>query len=310
MIQTIIDFFTSITGNDYLTLYVISIIPIIELRGAIVFMSGMFTSAQEMIAGMFCCVAGSTTVILPLIILTRPLIRRMKKSKWFSKLAKNMEATLASRAEAAYSEEKDKSLQESRALDGTQLAESGAQTAIGDMHAVIDGTEKGKRKKKPMSTDTKKFLGLFAFVAIPLPMTGAWTASCIGSFLDFPVWKAALAVFLGNIVAGSILTIIAYFLPQQYADLFLYGFVILAIAIALILYFTRSKRMEKQRQEAIAKFGGDKNIYKLDLLSKEAGENAGSLIKKEYIDENGDRHIIIGRDAKKNESVIDDDKVI
>ncbi|MBD5092048.1 MAG: small multi-drug export protein [Clostridiales bacterium] len=296
MTQTIIDFFTSITGNDYLTLYVISIIPIIELRGAIVFMSGMFTSAQEMIAGMFCCVAGSTTVILPLIIITRPLIRRMKKSKWFSKLAKNMEATLASRAEAAYSEEKDKS-------------KNAEQIAANDMQAVIDGAESGKRKKKPMSTDTKKFLGLFAFVAIPLPMTGAWTASCIGSFLEFPVWKAALAVFLGNIVAGSILTIIAYFLPQQYSDLFLYGFVILAIAIAVILYFTRSKRMEKQRQEAIAKYG-DRNIYELSLLKKEAGEDAGSLIKKEYIDENGDRHIIIGRDAKKNESVIDDDKVI
>ncbi|MDE6060625.1 MAG: small multi-drug export protein [Clostridia bacterium] len=297
MIQTIIDFFTSITGNDYLTLYVISIIPIIELRGAIVFMSGMFNSAQEMIAGMFCCVAGSTTVILPLIILTRPLIRRMKRSKWFSKLAKNMEATLASRAEAAYSEEKDKNRNAERAVaDG--------------MQSEVDGSANGKRKKKPMSTDTKKFLGLFAFVAIPLPMTGAWTASCIGSFLEFPVWKAALAVFLGNIVAGSILTVIAYVLPQEYADLFLYGFVILAIAIALILYFTRSKRMEKQRREAIAQFGGDKNIYELDLLKKEAGENAGSLIKKEYIDENGDRHIIIGRDAKKNESVIDDDKVI
>ncbi|MDE5601854.1 MAG: small multi-drug export protein [Clostridia bacterium] len=297
MIQTIIDFFTSITGNDYLTLYVISIIPIIELRGAIVFMSGMFSSAQEMIAGMFCCVAGSTTVILPLIILTRPLIRRMKRSKWFSKLAKNMEATLASRAEAAYSEEKDKS-------------KSAEQVAANDSQSAIENTAGGKRKRKPLSTDTKKFLGLFAFVAIPLPMTGAWTASCIGSFLEFPVWKAALSVFLGNIVAGGILTVIAYVLPQEYADLFLYGFVILAIAIALILYFTRSKRVEKQRQEALAKFGGDKNIYELDLLSKETGENTNELIKKEYIDENGDRHIIIGRDAKKNESVIDDDKVI
>ena len=52
----IIDFFRSIFNNDYLTLYVISIIPIIELRGAIVFMTGMFSSVQEMIAGMFCCV--------------------------------------------------------------------------------------------------------------------------------------------------------------------------------------------------------------------------------------------------------------
>ena len=103
----IIDFFRSIFNNDYLTLYVISIIPIIELRGAIVFMTGMFSSVQEMIAGMFCCVAGSTTVIIPLILLFRPLIRRMKKSKWFSKIAKSMEATIAERAESAYSEEKE-----------------------------------------------------------------------------------------------------------------------------------------------------------------------------------------------------------
>lgn len=290
MIQTIIDFFRSIMGNDYLTLYVISIIPIIELRGAIVFMSGMFSSISEMIAGMFCCVAGSTTVILPLILLTRPLIRRMKKSKWFSKLAKSMEANLANRAESAYSEEKDK--------DAGSIGQS-----------VSDEAQGGKRKKKPMSTDTKKFLGLFAFVAVPLPMTGAWTGSCIGSFLDFPVWKAALAVFFGNIIAGSILTVIAYFLPQQYADLFLYGFVILAVAIAVILYFTRSRKMEKRRKEDIAKFG-DRNSYELSLLYKEAGEDAPMLIKKEYIDENGDRHIIIGRDEEKNKPFIDDDNLI
>ncbi|MDE6302998.1 MAG: small multi-drug export protein, partial [Clostridia bacterium] len=142
----IIEFFRSIFQNDYLTLYVISIIPIIELRGAIVFMSGMFSGVKEMIAGMFCCVAGSTTVILPLILLVRPIIRRMKRSKWFSKIAKSLESSLADRAESAYSEEAQK-----------QKAEA--------------ALKNGKRVRKPLSTDTKKFLGLFAFVAIPLPMT-------------------------------------------------------------------------------------------------------------------------------------------
>ena len=85
MINTIIDFFRNLTHNDYLTLYVISIIPIIELRGAIVFMSGMFDSLKEMIIGMLCCVADSTTVIVPLLLITRPLIRAMKRTKWFSK---------------------------------------------------------------------------------------------------------------------------------------------------------------------------------------------------------------------------------
>lgn len=275
--DAIIQFFRSIFNNDYLTLYVISIIPIIELRGAIVFMTGMFTTVKEMIAGMFCCIAGSTTVIVPLILLFKPLLRRMKKTKWFSKLAKSMEANIADRAESAYSEEKE--------------------------------AKRNNGKRKPMSSDTKKFLGLFVFVAIPLPMTGAWTGSCIGSFLDFPVWKAALAVFFGNIVAGSILTVIAYFMPQQYADLFLYGFVLLAIIIAVVLYFTRAKKERKRKEEALKKFG-DKNAYELDVLKKEADEDGKILIKKEYIDENGDRHIIIGHDEKKNEEVIDHSKVI
>lgn len=279
----IIEFFRSVFHNDYLTLYVISIIPIIELRGAIVFMTGMFSSVQEMIAGMFCCVAGSTTVIVPLILIVRPLIRRLKRTKWFSKIAKSLESTIADRAESAYSEEKE------------ELKEQ--------------NNGKRKRKRKPLSVDAKKFLGLFLFVAIPLPMTGAWTGSAIGSFLDFPVWKAALAVFFGNIVAGAILTVIAYFMPQQYADLFMYGFVILAVAIAVTLYFTRSKKMEKKRKEELAKYA-DKNEYELAVIRKEAEENGGFTVKKEYIDENGDKHIIIGRDESRNEKLVDDSDVI
>lgn len=217
MIQDLITQISDAIGNPYLTLYVISIIPIIELRGAILFMPYLFDSIQEMMLGMLCCIAGSTTVIVPLILITRPFLRKLRRSKWFSKIGKRMEANLADRAESAYSEEKNEKIDEI----------------------------KQKHKRKPMSKDGKKFLGLFVFVAIPLPMTGAWTGSCIGSFLDFPVWKASLAVFFGNIVAGLILTTIAFFLPKQYADVFLYGFVILAIAIAVTLYFSRSKRLEK-----------------------------------------------------------------
>lgn len=275
MIDTVIEFFRSITDNDYLTLYIISIIPIIELRGAILFMPGMFSTIQEMLIGMCCCIAGSTTVILPLLLITRPLIRGLKRTKVFSKIAKNMEENLADRAESAYSEDKDKA----------------------------------SKAKRRMSKDAKKSLGLFTFVAIPLPMTGAWTGSCVGSFLDFPIWKAAISVFCGNVVAGLILTTIAYFLPQQYADIFLYGFVLLAIAIAVTLYFTRNKRKERRRAQELSKYS-TKSEYELALLKKEAGEDGELLIKKEYIDENGDKHIVIGRDEKRNKDIVDGEDVI
>ena len=140
-------------------------------------------------------------------------------------------------------------------------------------------------------------------------MTGAWTGSCVGSFLDFPVWKASLAVFFGNIVAGLILTAIAWFVPQQYADIFLYGFVILAIALAVILYFSRNKRNERKRQRELEKYQ-NKSEYELAVLKKEADEDGKVLIKKEYIDENGDKHIVIGHDEKRNKKVVDKDDVI
>ena len=281
MIQDLITQISDAIGNPYLTLYVISIIPIIELRGAILFMPYLFDSIQEMMLGMLCCIAGSTTVIVPLILITRPFLRKLRRSKWFSKIGKRMEANLADRAESAYSEEKNEKIDEI----------------------------KQKHKRKPMSKDGKKFLGLFVFVAIPLPMTGAWTGSCIGSFLDFPVWKASLAVFFGNIVAGLILTTIAFFLPKQYADVFLYGFVILAIAIAVTLYFSRSKRLEKKHKEELEKYA-NKSEYELAVLKKEADQDGKVLIKKEYVDENGDKHIVTGHDEKRNKSIVDKDDLI
>ena len=278
MIQDLITQISNAIGNPYLTLYVISIIPIVELRGAILFMPYMFDTIGEMMLGMLCCIAGSTTVIVPLILITRPLLNKLRRSKLFSKIGKRMEANLADRAESAYDEEK------------------------------IEERE-AKRKRKPLSKDTKKFLGLFVFVSVPLPMTGAWTGSCVGSFLDFPVWKASLAVFFGNIVAGLILTTIAYFLPRQYADVFLYGFVVLAIAIAVTLYFSRSKRNERKRNAELEKYS-NKSEYELAVLKKEADKDGKVLIKKEYIDENGDKHIVIGRDEKRNKSVVDKDDLI
>lgn len=278
MVQDLINQISGAIGDPYLTLYVISIIPIVELRGAILTMQLMgLTTIEQMMLGMLCCIAGSTTVVLPLILLTKPFLRRLRRTKWFANIAKKVELNIQNRGEEVYNEQKEQSID-----------------------------ERGKRR---ISKDGKKFLGLFVFVAIPLPLTGAWTGSCIGSFMDFPVWKASLSVFLGNIVAGLILTTISYFLPGQYADVFLYGFVILAIAIAIVLYFARTKSMEQKRNDEVTKYS-NKSEYELAILKKEADETGRVLVKKEYIDENGDKHIVIGSDEHRNKSMVDDNDLI
>ena len=51
------------------------------------------------------------------------------------------------------------------------------------------------------------FYGLWAFVGIPLPGTGAWSGSLIAALLDVPPKKAFAAVICGVLTAGIIMTI-------------------------------------------------------------------------------------------------------
>lgn len=52
--------------------------------------------------------------------------------------------------------------------------------------------------------------GLFLFVAIPLPGTGAWTGALIASFLDFKFKDAFWAIAGGVITAGIIMSLVSY----------------------------------------------------------------------------------------------------
>lgn len=49
--------------------------------------------------------------------------------------------------------------------------------------------------------------GLFAFVAIPLPGTGAWTGSLIAAILNLRLKYALLAIYAGVIGAGVLVTL-------------------------------------------------------------------------------------------------------
>ena len=51
------------------------------------------------------------------------------------------------------------------------------------------------------------FYGLWAFVGIPLPGTGAWSGSLLAALLDVPPKKAFAAVICGVLTAGIIMTI-------------------------------------------------------------------------------------------------------
>lgn len=54
------------------------------------------------------------------------------------------------------------------------------------------------------------FWGLAIFVAIPLPMTGAWSGAAIAFILGMRKRVAFLSIFLGVLIAGLIVTGLTY----------------------------------------------------------------------------------------------------
>lgn len=72
--------------------------------------------------------------------------------------------------------------------------------------------ERKVEKNKDKVTKYGK-LGLYLFVAIPLPGTGAWTGALIASFLNFKNKDSFIAIASGVFTAGIIMTVISY-LPK------------------------------------------------------------------------------------------------
>lgn len=54
------------------------------------------------------------------------------------------------------------------------------------------------------------FLGLLLFVLIPFPGTGAWTGSLVASLFGFPKLKSFLAIMLGVLGCGLIMCLASY----------------------------------------------------------------------------------------------------
>ncbi|MFH1727560.1 MAG: small multi-drug export protein [Pseudomonadota bacterium] len=74
---------------------------------------------------------------------------------------------------------------------------------------IMDYFLRRARKRKDL-IDKYGFWGLTVFVAIPLPVTGAWTGSLMAFLFDIKFKKAILAIIVGVLIATSVMTIASY----------------------------------------------------------------------------------------------------
>ena len=90
-------------------------------------------------------------------------------------------------------------------------------------------------------------ISLFAFVAVPFPVTGVWTGTAIAVFLGMKFRESVLPIAVGNLVAGAIITLLTFFF-RAYVDVIIY--ILFAVAIIMLIVFIikiiRSKPEENE----------------------------------------------------------------
>jgi uncharacterized membrane protein len=74
-------------------------------------------------------------------------------------------------------------------------------------HRFVDRVTQKAMRKGGRKVDKYGILGLFIFVAIPLPGTGVWTGSMAAAFLDLKTKPALAAIISGNLVATFLIMV-------------------------------------------------------------------------------------------------------
>ena len=152
--------------EKYLHLFAISMVPLIELRGAMI-----YAAANDMpfLTSFICCVIGNMLPVPFLIKFSKGILLRLSKVNkigWiFQKIIDR---------------------------GNKKAAEIGGWELLGD------------RVRK------YEFWGLLLFVGIPLPGTGAWTASLVSALLQLRIKKSLLAIGIGVIVCGIIMGVLSF----------------------------------------------------------------------------------------------------
>lgn len=80
---------------------------------------------------------------------------------------------------------------------------------------IVEHFEK-KASAKSESVAKHRKLGLFVFVAVPLPGTGGWTGALVASALRIKLKDALPPIILGVLTAGVIMSTISYAIPALF----------------------------------------------------------------------------------------------
>ncbi len=222
MTEAIQKFFSSTFGGSAIVATIlIAILPIIELRGAIPFGMSVqlwgdlaLTNWQSFLFSFL----GSSLVVPLLALLFIPILNWLKSTKWFHKLAVKFENRIKNKSAKIEEDANNKSVE-----------------------YKVDVNAAPKKYDKKFWI---KFFGVFMFVAIPLPLTGVYTGTCIAVMLGLGFGWTCLSVISGNAIAGLIMTLLSTVF-EGYTHIILYVF--LGLVVVFALYGVISSAIKKRK---------------------------------------------------------------
>ena len=158
MVETVVEFLREYVSAE-LVVFIISLLPILELRGGLV---AAAIVGIEWYVALPICIIGNMLPIPFVLLFIRKIFEWLKKIKFMKKIVERLD-------------------------------------------------ERAKKKSESIN----KFIlwGLFTFVAIPLPGTGAWTGALVADILDVRFKKAFPIIFVGVVTAGLIVSLVSYGIP-------------------------------------------------------------------------------------------------
>ncbi len=98
-----------------------------------------------------------------------------------------------------------------------------------------------RTRRKSANIEKYEELGLTIFVAIPLPVTGAWTGAMAAFLMGLPFWKSMLFILLGVMIAGVIMTILSL---MGWFGAAIAGAVLLALVASAVLKSFKTKGVQ------------------------------------------------------------------
>lgn len=196
MSEILLKFFTSFTDNGKLITLIISMFPLVELKGAIP-IGTLLLGEDSLLTSALLAYVGSSIICIPIFFLLIPIFNLLKKVKFIKKIVEKIESVF-----------KDK-------------AEKLAKNSNGEAEKV---------KNKML------IWGLFIFVAVPFPVTGVWTGTAIAVFLNLKFKDSFLPLVLGNLVAGTIITTLTFLFKDFVDIIILALFAIALIMLFIFIF--------------------------------------------------------------------------